>query len=70
MVLAAGQVSSRPGAYLGEAFIFRGADAGWFPRRCAEDIDPRNLGSDEDVNEPFSSWFGCVGTHGFLLITD
>jgi dTDP-4-amino-4,6-dideoxygalactose transaminase len=42
-----------PGAYLGEAFIFRvpAADATWFARAlCAEGIDARNLGSGEDAN--------------------
>jgi dTDP-4-amino-4,6-dideoxygalactose transaminase len=49
-----------PGAYLGEAFIFRvpGGDAKWFARalRC-EGIDARNLGSDEDANvRVFWNW--------------
>jgi dTDP-4-amino-4,6-dideoxygalactose transaminase len=42
-----------PGAYLGEAFIFRvrGGDPTWFARAlCHEGIDARNLGSDEDAN--------------------
>ena len=47
-----------PGAYLGEAFIFRVADAEWFARALrAEGIDARNLGSDEDVNvRVFWNW--------------
>ncbi len=49
-----------PGAYLGEAFIFRvpGRDANWFAHalRC-EGIDARNLGSDEDDNvRVFWNW--------------
>jgi dTDP-4-amino-4,6-dideoxygalactose transaminase len=42
-----------PGAYLGEAFIFRvlDGDAKWFARALRhEGIDARNLGSDEDAN--------------------
>ena len=40
-----------PGAYLGEAFVFRVPDAQWFARalRC-EGIDARNLGCDQDSN--------------------
>ncbi|MFI6508848.1 DegT/DnrJ/EryC1/StrS family aminotransferase [Streptosporangium sp. NPDC050855] len=49
-----------PGAYLGEAFIFRvpGADAGWFARAlCCEGVDARNLGSDKDTNvRVFWNW--------------
>ncbi|MGV9329660.1 DegT/DnrJ/EryC1/StrS family aminotransferase [Streptosporangium sandarakinum] len=49
-----------PGAYLGEAFIFRvpGGDAEWFARALRhEGIDARNLGSDEDVNvRVFWNW--------------
>ncbi|GAA2904030.1 aminotransferase class I/II-fold pyridoxal phosphate-dependent enzyme [Streptosporangium fragile] len=49
-----------PGAYLGEAFIFRvpGGDAKWFARAlCCEGIDARNLGSDEDENvRVFWNW--------------
>lgn len=49
-----------PGAYLGEAFIFRvpGADAKWFAHAlCCEGIDARNLGSDEDDNvRVFWNW--------------
>lgn len=49
-----------PGAYLGEAFIFRvrGADAAWFARAlCCEGIDARNLGSAEDANvRVFWNW--------------
>ena len=49
-----------PGAYLGEALIFRvlGADAEWFAHalRC-EGIDARNLGSDDDHNvRVFWNW--------------
>lgn len=53
-----------PGAYLGEAFIFRVPDGGpdhdaaWFTRAlCAEGIDARNLGSDADTNvRVFWNW--------------
>ncbi|OUC98783.1 DegT/DnrJ/EryC1/StrS family aminotransferase [Streptosporangium minutum] len=49
-----------PGAYLGEAFIFRvpGGDAKWFAHAlCCEGIDARNLGSDEDTNvRVFWNW--------------
>jgi dTDP-4-amino-4,6-dideoxygalactose transaminase len=54
-----------PGAYLGEAFIFRvsgqkseGRDAAWFARAlCHEGIDARNLGSGEDTNiRVFWNW--------------
>ncbi len=49
-----------PGAYLGEAFIFRvpGGDAEWFARAlCCEGIDARNLGSGEDRNvRVFWNW--------------
>ena len=40
-----------PGAYLGEAFVFRVPDAQWFARalRC-EGIDADNLGCDQDSN--------------------
>ena len=40
-----------PGAYLGEALVFRVPDAQWFARalRC-EGIDARNLGCDQDNN--------------------
>lgn len=48
------------GACLGEAFIFRvpGGGAKWFARAlCAEGIDARNLGSDEDHNvRVFWNW--------------
>jgi len=56
-----------PGAYLGEAFIFRvpGGDAQWFARAlCCEGIDARNLGSGEDDNvRVFWNWrfmFGAM----------
>jgi dTDP-4-amino-4,6-dideoxygalactose transaminase len=54
-----------PGAYLGEAFIFRvpddgepGARAQWFADAlCAEGIDARNLGSARDTNvRAFWNW--------------
>lgn len=49
-----------PGAYLGEAFIFRvpDGDATWFARAlCGEGIDARNLGSAEDPNvRVFWNW--------------
>jgi dTDP-4-amino-4,6-dideoxygalactose transaminase len=49
-----------PGAYLGEAFIFRvpQGDATWFARAlCREGIDARNLGSDNDLNvRVFWNW--------------
>ncbi len=49
-----------PGAYLGEAFIFRvpEPDAAWFARAlCGEGIDARNLGSDTDRNvRVFWNW--------------
>jgi dTDP-4-amino-4,6-dideoxygalactose transaminase len=49
-----------PGAYLGEAFIFRvpGGNAQWFADAlCAEGIDARNLGSSRDTNvRAFWNW--------------
>jgi len=49
-----------PGAYLGEAFIFRvpDGDAKWFAQAlCREGIDARNLGSDTDDNvRAFWNW--------------
>ena len=49
-----------PGAYLGEAFIFRvpDGDAKWFTRAlCREGIEARNIGSDEDDNvRAFWNW--------------
>ncbi len=47
-----------PGAYLGEALIFRVRDAQWFANAlCAEGIDARNLGSDHDTNvRVFWNW--------------
>ncbi|MGH3342488.1 MAG: DegT/DnrJ/EryC1/StrS family aminotransferase [Carbonactinosporaceae bacterium] len=49
-----------PGAYLGEAIIFRvpGGGAKWFAHAlCREGIDARNLGSDEDDNvRVFWNW--------------
>ncbi len=55
-----------PGAYLGEAFIFRvpGRDAKWFAYAlCCEGIDARNVGSDEDDNvRVFWNWRFLFGT--------
>jgi len=55
-----------PGAYLGEAFIFRvpDGDAGWFARAlCREGIDARNLGSPRDSNvRAFWNWRFLYGT--------
>ncbi|MEU4833436.1 aminotransferase class I/II-fold pyridoxal phosphate-dependent enzyme [Streptosporangium sp. NPDC023615] len=55
-----------PGAYLGEAFIFRvpGVDAKWFARAlCCEGVDARNLGSDEDTNvRVFWNWRFLFGS--------
>ncbi|MEU5722339.1 aminotransferase class I/II-fold pyridoxal phosphate-dependent enzyme [Micromonospora sp. NPDC047738] len=49
-----------PGAYLGEAFVFRvpGGDAGWFARALrAEGVDARNIGADDDLNvRAFWNW--------------
>ncbi|MEU4580241.1 DegT/DnrJ/EryC1/StrS family aminotransferase [Nonomuraea sp. ATR24] len=49
-----------PGAFLGEAFIFRvpGGDAGWFADAlCHEGVGARNLGSDRDTNvRVFWNW--------------
>ncbi|MEU2615708.1 DegT/DnrJ/EryC1/StrS family aminotransferase, partial [Micromonospora sp. NPDC007271] len=49
-----------PGAYLGEAFVFRvpGGDAGWFARALrAEGFDARNVGADDDLNvRAFWNW--------------
>jgi dTDP-4-amino-4,6-dideoxygalactose transaminase len=47
-----------PGAYLGEALIFRVTDAEWFARALrAEGIDARNLGSVRDTNvRVFWNW--------------
>ncbi|MFI9503701.1 DegT/DnrJ/EryC1/StrS family aminotransferase [Nocardia sp. NPDC052566] len=49
-----------PGAYLGEAFIFRVPDSGaqWFARAlCHEGIEARNLGSGADTNiRAFWNW--------------
>lgn len=61
-----------PGAYLGEAFIFRvpGGDAKWFAHAlCCEGIDARNLGSDEDNNvRVFWSWRFMFGTNDVAAI--
>lgn len=55
-----------PGAFLGEAFIFRvlDGDATWFAKAlCREGIDARNLGSDEDTNvRVFWNWRFLFGT--------
>jgi dTDP-4-amino-4,6-dideoxygalactose transaminase len=65
-----------PGAYLGEAFVFRvpDGDAKWFAHAlCCEGIDARNLGSDEDDNvRVFWNWrfiFGAqdIATTKLLL---
>jgi dTDP-4-amino-4,6-dideoxygalactose transaminase len=49
-----------PGAYLGEALIFRplDADPNWFARAlCAEGVDARNLGAADDQNiRVFWNW--------------
>jgi dTDP-4-amino-4,6-dideoxygalactose transaminase len=49
-----------PGAYLGEALIFRvlDGDAEWFARAlCCEGIEARNLGSSQDRNvRAFWNW--------------
>ncbi len=49
-----------PGAYLGEALVFRvpGGDAGWFARALrAEGFDARNIGADDDLNvRAFWNW--------------
>lgn len=47
-----------PGAYLGEALIFRVPNAQWFAAAlCAEGIDARNLGSEHDPNvRVFWNW--------------
>jgi dTDP-4-amino-4,6-dideoxygalactose transaminase len=47
-----------PGAFLGEALIFRTPDAEWFARAlCAEGVDARNLGSERDPNvRAFWNW--------------
>lgn len=61
-----------PGAYLGEAFIFRvpGGDAKWFAHAlCCEGIDARNLGSDEDNNvRVFWNWRFMFGTRDVAAI--
>jgi dTDP-4-amino-4,6-dideoxygalactose transaminase len=55
-----------PGAYLGEALIFRvlHGDAEWFARAlCREGIDARNLGSAADSNvRAFWNWRFLYGT--------
>ncbi len=55
-----------PGAYLGEAFIFRvpDGDASWFAHAlCCEGIDARNLGSAADNNvRAFWNWRFVFGT--------
>ncbi len=53
-----------PGAYLGEAFIFRVPDAAWFARALrGEGIDARHLGSDHDPNvRVFWNWRFLFGT--------
>jgi dTDP-4-amino-4,6-dideoxygalactose transaminase len=53
-----------PGAYLGEAFIFRVPAAEWFAAALrGEGIDARNLGSDADTNvRVFWNWRFLFGT--------
>jgi dTDP-4-amino-4,6-dideoxygalactose transaminase len=61
-----------PGAYLGEAFLFRvpAGDPKWFAQAlCREGIDARNLGSDEDDNvRVFWSWRFMFGTRDVAAI--
>lgn len=61
-----------PGAYLGEALIFRvpDGDAKWFARAlCSEGIDARNLGSDEDDNvRVFWNWRFLFGAQPVAAI--
>jgi dTDP-4-amino-4,6-dideoxygalactose transaminase len=61
-----------PGAYLGEAFIFRvpGGDAKWFAQAlCREGIDARNVGSDEDDNvRSFWNWRFLFGAEDVAAI--
>lgn len=61
-----------PGAYLGEAFMFRvlRGDAKWFAHAlCCEGIDARNLGSDEDDNvRVFWNWRFMFGTKDVAAI--
>jgi dTDP-4-amino-4,6-dideoxygalactose transaminase len=61
-----------PGAYLGEAFIFRvlDTDATWFARAlCREGIDARNLGSDDDNNvRVFWNWRFLFGADDISTI--
>jgi dTDP-4-amino-4,6-dideoxygalactose transaminase len=61
-----------PGAYLGEAFIFRvpGGEANWFAwaLRC-EGIDARNLGAADEVNvRVFWNWRFLYDTDDVALI--
>lgn len=57
-----------PGAFLGEAFIFRVPDAEWFARALrGEGIDARNLGSDTDTNvRVFWNWRFLFDTEDVL----
>jgi dTDP-4-amino-4,6-dideoxygalactose transaminase len=61
-----------PGAYLGEAFIFRvpDRDAEWFARAlCREGIDARNLGSPGDRNvRVFWNWRFMYGSQDVVQI--
>jgi dTDP-4-amino-4,6-dideoxygalactose transaminase len=59
-----------PGAYLGEALIFRVPNADWFARAlCAEGIDARNLGSDRDTNvRVFWNWRFLFGSQDVTAI--
>jgi dTDP-4-amino-4,6-dideoxygalactose transaminase len=61
-----------PGAYLGEAFVFRvpGGHAQWFAHAlCGEGIDARNIGSDQDHNvRVFWNWRFMFGTKDVATI--
>ena len=59
-----------PGAFLGEALIFRVPDADWFARAlCAEGIDARNLGSGADANvRSFWNWRFLFGRQDVAAI--
>ena len=59
-----------PGAFLGEALIFRVPDADWFARALrAEGIDARNLGSGSDANvRAFWNWRFLFGRQDVAAI--
>lgn len=63
-----------PGAYLGEALVFRvlQTDAEWFARAlCREGIEARNLGSSGDNNvRAFWNWRFLFGTADVAAIKD